>query len=195
MTANLSEREFVNLESVAPTIKRASGWLIVWSIVVFVCGILAIVLPLTFSFAIAFVIGSVVLLGGIAHLVFAFHTRRLGGFFLHILLCAIYELAAVCLLVNPLLSVLSLSLILAVFLLLGGILELALFVRLRRYRHSLWVLVDGIGTMILGVLIVRQWPPASPETLSGLIGASLILSAVSRIIFALAFRTLSLATV
>ena len=194
MTANPNEREFINLESVAPTIKRASRWLIVWSIVVFVCGILAIVLPLTFSFAIAFVIGSVVLVGGIAHLVFAFHTHNLGGFLLHMLLCAIYEIAAICLLANPLLSVFSLSLILAVFLLLEGTLELALFVRLRRYRHSLWILVDGIGTMIFGILIVRQWPPASPETLSALIGASLILSAVSRIIFALAFRTLSPAT-
>ena len=194
MTANPNEPEFMNLESVVPTIKRASRWLIVWSIVVFICGILAIVLPLTFSFAIAFVIGSVLLVGGIAHLVFAFHTRSLGGFFLHLLLCAIYEIAAICLLANPLLGVLSLSLILAVFLLLEGILELALFVRLRRYRHSRWLLVDGIGTMILGILIVRQWPPA-PETLAVLIGASLILSAVSRIIFALAFRTLRPATV
>ena len=194
MTANPNEPEFMNLESVVPTIKGASGWLIVWSIVVFICGILAIVLPLTFSFAIAFVIGSVLVVGGIAHLVFAFHTRSLGGFFLHLLLCAIYEIAAICLLANPLLGVLSLSLILAVFLLLEGILELALFVRLRRYRHSRWLLVDGIGTMILGILIVRQWPPA-PETLAALIGASLILSAVSRIIFALAFRTLSPASV
>ena len=194
MTANPNEPEFINVESVAPTIKRASRWLIVWSIVVFICGILAIVLPLTFSFAIAFVIGSVLLVGGIAHLVFAFHTRSLGGFFLHLLLCAIYEIAAICLLANPLLGVLSLSLILAVFLLLEGILEVALFARLRRYRHSLWILVDGIGTMILGILIVRQWPPA-PETLAALIGASLILSAISRIIFALAFRTLRPATV
>ena len=194
MTANPNEPEFMNLESVVPTIKGASGWLIVWSILVFICGILAIVLPLTFSFAIAFVIGSVLVVGGIAHLVFAFHTRSLGGFLLHVLLCAIYEIAAICLLANPLLGVLSLSLILAVFLLLEGILELALFVRLRRYRHSRWLLVDGIGTMILGILIVRQWPPA-PETLAALIGASLILSAISRIIFALAFRTLRPATV
>jgi uncharacterized membrane protein HdeD (DUF308 family) len=168
---------------------KASKWLIVWISVVYVCGILAIVLPLTFSFAIAFVIGSLVLVGGIAHLVFAFHTRGLGGFLGHMLLCAIYEFAAICLLANPLLSVISLSLILAVFLILEGILEFGLYFRMRRFPHSIWVLIDGIGTLILGILLVKQWPPATPEVVGALIGASLMLSAISRIILSLAVLT------
>jgi uncharacterized membrane protein HdeD (DUF308 family) len=179
----------MNIETMGSAMRTASKWLIVWSSVVFVCGILAIVLPLTFSFAIAFVIGSLVLVAGIAHLVFAFHTRGLGGFLGHMLLCAIYEIAALWLLANPLLSVISLSLILAVFLILEGVLEFALYFGMRRFRHSIWVLIDGIGTLILGILLVRQWPPATPEVVGALIGASLMLSAISRIILSLAVRT------
>ena len=51
-------------------------------------------------------------------------------------------MAAICLLVNPLFSVLSLSLFLAIFLLLEGILEFALYFRLRRFHHSIWLLID-----------------------------------------------------
>jgi uncharacterized membrane protein HdeD (DUF308 family) len=93
--------------------------------------------------------------------------------------------------VNPLLSVLSLTLILAILLLLEGILELALYFVLRRFRHSAWVLIDGIGTLILGILMLRQWPPATPEIIGALIGISLMLSAVSRVVLSLAVRTLN----
>ena len=181
----------LNIESIIPITKKASSWVILWSIVTFICGILAIVLPLTVSFGIALIIGCLTLVVGIAHLVFAFQTRSIDGFLWQILVSMLYGVAAICLLVNPLLSVLSLALILAIFLLSEGILELALFFCLRRFRHSIWVLIDGIGTLILGLLMIRQWPPATPEMIGALVGISLILSAISRSIFLVAFRTLN----
>jgi uncharacterized membrane protein HdeD (DUF308 family) len=181
----------MNIESIVPVMKKASAWVIIWGIVTFVCGVLAIFLPLTFSFGIALLIGCLVLVAAIAHLFFAFETRSVDGFLWQILVSVLYGVAALCLLVNPLLSVLSLTLILAILLLLEGILELALYFCLRRFRHSLWMLIDGIGTLILGILMVRQWPPASPEIIGTLIGISLMLSAVSRVVLSLAVRTLN----
>ena len=70
----------VNVKSIAPAIKKGSAWVIIWSIIVFVCGILAMILPLTFAWGIALVIGGVLLIGGIGHFVFAFQTQGLGGF-------------------------------------------------------------------------------------------------------------------
>src|SRR5882757_2125744 len=163
----------MNVESIAPVIRKASGWLVLWSAVVFVCGILAVILPLTFSFAI--------------------QARSTEGFLWQVLVSLLYVIAAVCLLVNPLLSVLSLSLLLAIFLLLEGILELVLYFRLRRSRHSVWLVMDGVGTLILGILMVRQWPPDSPAKIGALIGISLMLSAFSRLMFLLALRALKAA--
>ncbi len=84
----------MNIDSIASVLKKASAWVIVWSAVVFICGILAMILPLTFAFGIGFVIGGALFVGGIAHLVFAFQTRGLGGFLWHILLVGLYEVAA-----------------------------------------------------------------------------------------------------
>ena len=184
----------MNIGSIAPAIKKASPWLIVWSTVTFVCGILAIILPLTISFGIALIIGSLILAAGIGHLFYAFQTRSVDGFLWQILLSMLYVIAAICLLANPLLSVLSLSLFLAIFLLLEGIVEFALYFRVRRFRHSVWLLLDGIGTVVLGILLLSQWPPASPEIIGALIGISLMLSAISRLIFTMAIRALNPAT-
>jgi len=63
-----------------PTIKKASVWVITWGIVTFVCGILAVILPLTFSFGIALIICCLVSVAAIAHLFFAFQTRSVDGF-------------------------------------------------------------------------------------------------------------------
>src|SRR5215470_6528738 len=128
----------LNIESIEPLIKKASSWVLIWSVVTFSCGLLAIVFPLTLSFGIALFIGCLVLVGGLAHLVFAFQARSIDGFLWQILVSVLYGVAAICLLVNPLLSVVSLTLILAIFLLSEGILELALYFCLRGFRHSVW---------------------------------------------------------
>jgi uncharacterized membrane protein HdeD (DUF308 family) len=166
-------------------------WSLIASVVVFVCGILVIVLPIIFSLGVAILLGLVVLAAGMAHAIFAFQTQHIGGFFGHILLFALYELVAICLLANQLLSIFSLALLAVVFLILEGILELALYLRLRRFRHSFWVLIDALGTLILGTLIVSQWPPASEEIIPMLVGLSLILTALSRVFLSLAVRSLA----
>src|SRR5262249_17697847 len=129
--------------------RKYSTWSLIASALVFVCGILAIVLPFTFSLGIAIFLVLVVLGAGMAHALFAFVTQHIGGFFGHIVLFTLYQLAAICLLANPLLSIFSLALLAAVFLILEGILELAPYLRLRRFRHSFWILFDGLGLLFL----------------------------------------------
>ena len=166
-------------------------WLMIWGILIFVCGILAIAFPATFPAGIAIVLGCLILVAGIAHVIFAFHSRSIGGFLWHILLGPLYGIIALSLLANPLLGVVSLALLLALFLLIEGVLELGLYFCIRRLQHSVWVSVDGIGTLILGILIVTKWPPYSPEIIAILIGISLMLSGLSRIMLSLAVRALT----
>jgi uncharacterized membrane protein HdeD (DUF308 family) len=182
----------MNIESIGPAIKRkTSTWLMIWGILIFVCGILAIAFPATFPVGIAIVLGCLILVAGIAHVIFAFHTRSIGGFLWHILLGPLYGITALSLLANPLLGVVSLALLLALFLLIEGVLELALYFCIRRLQHSVWVSVDGIGTLILGILMVTKWPPDFPEIIAILIGISLMLSGLSRVMLSLAVRALT----
>ena len=99
-----------------------------------------------------------------------------------------YGIAGIYMLMNPLLGVVSLTLVLAAFLLFEGTLEIALYFRIRRVRHAGWVLFDGIVTLILGILIWAQWPSSSVWVIGTLVGISLIFSGISRFMLSLAAR-------
>jgi uncharacterized membrane protein HdeD (DUF308 family) len=96
---------------------------------------------------------------------------------------------------EPAFGVLSLTLVLAVFLLFEGILEIALYFGIRRVRHAGWVLFDGIVTLILGILIWAQWPWSSVWVIGTLVGISLMFSGISRFMPSLAVRKISPAPV
>jgi uncharacterized membrane protein HdeD (DUF308 family) len=162
-----------------------------WGILVFVCGILAISLPLETSIGIVILLAWLILFAGISHLIFAFHSHSVGGFLWQVLLAMIYGAAAIYMLMNPLLGVLSLTLVLAVFLLVEGILELVLYFRIRQVRHAGWVLFDGIVTLILGALIWAHWPSSAVWVIGTLVGISLIFSGISRFMLSLAVRNIS----
>ena len=94
-------------------------------------------------------------------------------------------------LMNPLLSVLSLTLVLAIFLLFEGIVEIIFYFKIRGTANAGWVLFDGIITLILGFLIWRRWPASSVWVIGTLVGISLIFSGISRVMLSSAVRRTS----
>lgn len=164
-----------------------------WGALMIICGILAICLPLASSIGIVIVLAWLILFAGVAHLIFAFHSHGIGAVLWQIVLAIAYGVAGVYMLMNPLIGVLSLTLVLAVFLLFEAVLELVLYLRIRRVRHAGWVLFDGVVTLILGILIWAQWPSSSLWVLGTLVGISLIFSGISRFMLALAIRQMTTA--
>ena len=170
-------------------VSRAIRWLIASAVVVFVCGILAIVLPLTFSFGVANLLGWLFLFAAVAHLVFGIHLGS-GTLGWHAFIAALYALAAINLLVNPLLGVVLLALVIGVVLVGEGIIEIVLFFLLREYRHVVWILIDGLLTLVLGIVACAHWPPVSLELVQYLVGISFISSGISRLLLGLAIRAM-----
>ena len=165
---------------------RANRWLITSAAVVFVCGFLAIVLPLTFSIGVAGLLGWLFTFAAVAHLIFGVHFRSatLGW---HAFIAALYGLAAINLLVNPLLGVILLALVIGVVLVAEGIIEIVLFFVLREHRHVAWILIDGVVTLVLGIVACAHWPPASLELVQYLVGISFISSGISRLLLGFTF--------
>jgi uncharacterized membrane protein HdeD (DUF308 family) len=170
-------------------VSRAIRWLIVSAAVVFVCGILAIVLPLTFSFGVAGLLGWLFIFAAAAHVIFGIHFAS-GTLGWHTFIAALYALAAINLLVNPLLGVVLLALLIGVVLVAEGIIEILLFFLLREYRYVVWILIDGVLTLVLGIVTCAHWPPVSLELVQYLVGVSFISSGISRLLLAFAIRAM-----
>ena len=92
------------------------------------------------------------------------------------------------LIMHPVLGVVSLTLILASLFLIEGILDIVLFFKIRPTQRSTWVLVDGIITLLLGLMIYTQWPSSSAWAIGTLVGISMIFSGVARVMMSLAVR-------
>jgi uncharacterized membrane protein HdeD (DUF308 family) len=53
---------------------------------------------------------------------------------------------------------------------------------------STWVLLDGIITLLLGLMIYAQWPSSSAWAIGTMVGISMIFSGVARVMMSLAVR-------
>ncbi len=95
---------------------------------------------------------------------------------------------------NPVLGVASLTLLLASLFLIEGVLDIVLFFKMRSVQGSAWVLVDGIVTVLLGLMIYVQWPSSSAWAMGTLVGVSMIISGVTLAMLSLAVRKVTAAT-
>jgi uncharacterized membrane protein HdeD (DUF308 family) len=86
------------------------------------------------------------------------------------------------------------TLLLASFLLVYGVIALVLAFRMRPHRGWGWVLVDGIITILLGILIWIHWPHNTEWVVGTLVGLSIIISGVTRLMVSLSVRRLAAST-
>ena len=170
MTANLASED--------KKVINKSVWI---GVLLIVLGIGAIALPAVSTIVAETWISLLLVSAGAAKLVYAFQTREQGGFLWKLLLSALYIATGVMLFVNPLTGVLTLTLLLGSFLLTEGIFELILAFRLRPQANWTWALTNGIVTLLLGAMILFQWPFNAPWLIGTLVGASVLFTGISRV--------------
>jgi uncharacterized membrane protein HdeD (DUF308 family) len=153
-----------------------------------VVGFLAIAAPFFAGIAASVFFGWLVLFAGVAHLVYAWSERGAGAIFWQVLIGVVYVIAAIYMLVLPVAGVLALTLVLAFYIALEGVFELAVFTRLRHLRGAVWFLVDGLVSLLLAGLIFFHWPSSSLWALGTLVGISLLFSGIARLTLPMSLR-------
>ncbi len=175
-------------QSLSETARHASTWSIVWGILLIVFGMVAIGSPALAAVAVNGVIAWLIVLAGVVHIVLAFQSHGAGSVIWKLLVGVAYVAFGAYLIVHPLMGVVALTLMLASLFLIEGILDIILFFKMRPLQGSSWMLIDGIITLLLGVMIYAQWPSSSFWAIGILVGVSMIMSGVSRIMLSLAVR-------
>jgi len=177
----------------AELVRQASTWSIVWGVLLIICGFLAIGSPAVAAIAVNVIIAWLIVLAGIVHLIVAFHSHGAGNVIWKLLVGLAYIAAGVYLIMQPAIGVATLTLLLAGLFLVEGVLNIVLFFRMRSLGGSGWMLVDGIITLLLGGMIYMQWPASSAWAIGTLVGVSMIISGVSRVMLSLAVRKVAAA--
>jgi uncharacterized membrane protein HdeD (DUF308 family) len=175
-------------QSPVESARHASTWSIVWGVLLIVAGMLAIGSPFLAAVAVTGLIGWLIVFTGAIHIVMAFHSHGAGSIIWKLLVGLAYLGFGTYVILHPVIGVASLTLLLASLFLIEGILNIILFFKLRALRGSSWMLIDGIITLLLGLMIYLQWPSSSAWAIGIFVGVSMILSGVSRVMLSLAAR-------
>ena len=169
-------------------VRQASPVSILWGVLLIVFGMVAIGTPFLAAVAVNALVGWLIILAGVVHLVLAFRAHGAGSMIWKLLVGVAYLCFGGYVIAHPVLGVVSLTLLLASLFVIEGILDIVLFVKMRPMHGSSWVLMDGIITLVLGLLIYMQWPSSSAWAIGTLVGISMIFSGVARVMMSLAVR-------
>jgi len=162
------------------TSTRFSSWSIFLGVLLILTALAAITLPFFAGIAASVFFGWLLMVGGIAHLVYAWSERGAGAVLWQILIGIVYLVASIYMLVLPVAGVVTLTLVLSFYILFEGLFELVVYFRLRSLRGTVWFLVDGVISLLLAALIFCQWPSSS-WAIGTLVGISLLLSGIARV--------------
>jgi uncharacterized membrane protein HdeD (DUF308 family) len=156
-------------------------------IVLILVGTAAVIMPLAATLATALVLGSLLLVAGVAQLIGSFWTRDWSGFFLTLLMGILYVVLGVMILRAPVRAELALTLLLACVLMVGGLFRI-IGSLMYRFPHWGWVLAGGAINLVLGVLIWEQWPEAALWVIGLFVGIDLIFTGWTWVMLSLAVK-------
>lgn len=157
-------------------IKHNTGIVIAIGVVLLIVGILALVAPFVAGLSVAFVVGILLLIGGIAQLLFAFKAGSFGKGLLAFILGALTMMAGVIMISRPDVGLATLTLFLAAYFIAEGVFEALWAFQLKPVQGWGWSLFSGIVSLLLGIMIWRQFPLSGAWAVGVLVGIKLIFS-------------------
>ena len=168
-------------------LRKNWGWLLVLGILLIVVGLLAMSSTFLATLATVVTMGTFLLIAGGVEVASAIWARCWRGFWIHLLAGILYAVLGFLFLQRPLESAAAFTLMLAAGFLVGGLFRivLALF---ERFHGRWWVLLNGVVTVILGVLIWREWPESALWVIGLFVGIDLLFAGLSWVMLALALR-------
>jgi uncharacterized membrane protein HdeD (DUF308 family) len=168
--------------------KQVSGFSIVLSILLIICGFLAILLPVEMSFGVVVVISWLLMIGGVVQFVHALRCAGIGHTLWKVAVAIIYFVTGLYFRLNPGLGIAALTLALIIFFVAQGLTDILAYLGTRKSGVSGWLLLDGVITLILGLMIWRHWPSGSLWVVGLLVGVNMIMTGTTCLMLTVAVR-------
>jgi uncharacterized membrane protein HdeD (DUF308 family) len=155
-------------------VNSAGSRMKVLGVIAIILGILTLLAPTLTGFSIIILLGVLVLLAGIARIIWAFQAGSLGRGLPMFAVGGLTLICGIVLIANPLFVSGVLSMLLIAYFILDGIFELTAGLRLRPEGGWGWLLSGGIVSILLGLMIWAQFPLSGVWAMGVLLGIKLI---------------------
>jgi uncharacterized membrane protein HdeD (DUF308 family) len=187
MTADTA-RPLPPASAVFGDLEKNWGWLLSFGLVSIVLGTIGLGMTFLLTEVSVIFFGVLLVAGGVLQLLDAIKCRGWKSIAWHILIALLYVGAGLLMVLHTELAALSLTLIIAYALIAIGIFRAIVAFQVRPAKAWWWPLVSGVVSVLLGTLILLEWPQSGLFIIGLFIAIELIFNGWSYIFVALAAR-------
>jgi len=159
------------------------GWFLALGIGLCALGVLAIIYSRTATIASMYFYGVVLAVAAVIECANAIMVGKWSGFFLHLLATLLFAVTAFLLLRYPSMSAEGLTVLMAAFFIVGGTFEIVAPLA-AGLPGSGWHVLNGVIGIILGVLVLAQWPITGLWVIGMFVGIDLLFRGITWTVFA-----------
>lgn len=139
-------------------LKKNWGWILALGILLIILGTIGLYMTMFLTLASVFSFGVLLLVGGGAQIVHAFKARGWKSIVPSVLIAILYILSGMIVIGKPVAASALLTLMLAGAIIGIGVLRIAMGFQLRGFKNWIWPLMSGIIAILMGAVIIMQWP-------------------------------------
>ena len=170
-----------------PEAKKYWGWFFAVGVLLVILGALAIGFAAWATEFTVIFLGFLLLLSGALLVTSSYYSKRWNGFSLSLIMGLFYIIAGALCVFKPLQSAEGITLLIAALLLVVGSFRLFSSIRYQ-FEYWKWSAFSGAISILLGFLILAEWPASSFWVIGVFVGVDLLLAGWSWIILSLAAR-------
>jgi len=157
-------------------IKKNAGLTVVIGIISVIAGLLAISSPLVAGVSITILVGAMLAVSGVSQCFLAFKAGAFGRGLMLFAVGVLMTIAGVYMMNQPVAGLATLTIILMSYLLATGVLEIIVAAQLKPADGWGLQLFNGIVTLLLGIMLWRQFPLSGAWAIGVLFGIKMIFS-------------------
>jgi uncharacterized membrane protein HdeD (DUF308 family) len=171
----------------AACLRRSSAGLLVMGALLIVVGLVAISSSFIATLATVVILGVLLMVGGAVEIIDAFLGRGWRGFWMHLLAGILYLVLGFLMVQRPLAAAAFFTLMIAAAFFIGGLFRIVVSLSERFYGWG-WVLLNGVISVVLGVLIWQEWPETAVWVIGLFVGIDMLFAGWSLVITAMTVR-------
>ncbi len=156
-------------------LKHNAPWFATLGVSLILLGALAIYFSVFTTLISIFYLGISLVILGLFEAVQSLHIRMWSKFFLHVFLSVLYLVGGALIVAYPLLSEINITLFISFFFIVTGLLKI-FFALTHHMINRIWNILDGIISLLLGILILQQWPASGLWVIGMFVGINMLLT-------------------